>query len=82
MLALIQAVLTFDFDSIKTAQAIDTALSPDNINLPRGMKIVQTRRGKKLTISVKVNDSLQLNTLIATLDEFLAHSDTAVKVLG
>jgi hypothetical protein len=78
----LKAVLTIDLDSIKTAQAVDNALSADNINLPKGMKIAQTRRGKKLKISVEVKDALELNTLIATLDEFLAHSDAAVKVLG
>ena len=79
--ALIRSVLTIDLDSMKTAEAVDRALSPDNINLPRGMKISQSRRVDKLRIAVKVEDLEQLATLISTLDEFLAHAQTAIKVL-
>lgn len=78
---LIQAVLALNFDSIRAAKAVDSALSPDNINLPRGLKISQTRRGKELRISVEVKDPGMLMTLISTLDELVAHSDTAIKVL-
>jgi tRNA threonylcarbamoyladenosine modification (KEOPS) complex Pcc1 subunit len=78
---LIGSVLIIHLDSKKTAEAVDRALSPDNINLPGGMKISQTRRLDKLRITVEVEDTEQLATLIATLDEFLAHAQTAIKVL-
>jgi len=78
---LIRSILTIDLDTKKTAEAVDRALSPDNINLPRGMKISQSRRSNKLRIAVKVEDLEQLSTLISTLDEFLAHAQTAIKVL-
>ncbi len=78
---MIRSVLIIHFDSKKTAEAVDRALSPDNINLPGGMKISQSRRLDKLRITVEVGDLEQLTTLISTLDEFLAHVQTATKVL-
>jgi tRNA threonylcarbamoyladenosine modification (KEOPS) complex Pcc1 subunit len=78
---LIRSVLIIHLDSKKTAEAVDSALSADNINLPGRMKISQTRRLDKLRITVEVEDIEQLATLISTLDEFLVHAQTAIKVL-
>ena len=78
---MIKSVLTIHLDNPKTAQAVDSALSPDNINLPSGMKISQVRRTNELKITVEVSDNAQLATLISTLDEFLNHAQAATKVL-
>ena len=78
---MIKSLLTIHLDYQKTAQAVDSALSPDNINLPSGMKISQVRRVNVLKITVEVSDSSQLATLISTLDEFLDHAQAATKVL-
>jgi hypothetical protein len=78
---MIKSVLTIGLDNQKTAQAVDSALSPDNINLPSGMKISQVRRTNLLKITVEVSDNAQLATVISTLDEFLSHTQAATKVL-
>jgi hypothetical protein len=78
---MIKSVLTIRLDNQKTAQAVDSALSPDNINLPSGMKISQVRRTNLLKITVEVSDNVRLATVISTLDEFLSHAQAATKVL-
>ena len=72
------AVLTVRFRSSRIGKAVHQALLPDNINLPKGMKINQVVRGKNLTISVTC-DSIE--TMINTLDEFTSHMDVALKAI-
>lgn len=78
---LITSALTIEFNNAKTAKAVNNALLPDNVNLPRGMKIKQELKGKtvKVTVSVETLDSFP--TLISTLDEFVTHIHVAVGAL-
>lgn len=78
---LISATLDVRFRDSKTAKVVDNALSPDNINLPRGMKIAQSRRGKSIKIVVSVDREESLDTLISTLDEFVAHMQVALNAI-
>ncbi|MDG6906500.1 MAG: hypothetical protein JRN20_12015 [Nitrososphaerota archaeon] len=54
---------------------------PDNVNIPRGMKINQVLRGKTIRVTVSVESHDQLTTLISTLDEFVTHIKVAVEAL-
>jgi hypothetical protein len=65
------------------ARAVDDALSPDNVDLPKGMKIVQRRLGNELSIRVTIQDgdSNQIETLISTLDEFVSHIHASIQAL-
>lgn len=59
-------------------KAVDSSLSPDNIDFPRGMKFSQEREPKNQELNISVSydefeDTKKLETLISTLDEILAH---------
>jgi tRNA threonylcarbamoyladenosine modification (KEOPS) complex Pcc1 subunit len=76
-----KSVLIIELDNIRVARAINDSLSPDNINLPRGMKIKQYCNRNRIRINVEVSSCDQLNSLISTLDEIISHADLAAKVL-
>ena len=78
---MIKAVLTIRFNDKKSASAVDSALSPDNVKLPQGMKIRQALKGNVLRVYVSVDTLEKLNTLIGTLDEFVSHIQAATKTL-
>ena len=80
--SLITAELVLEFRDSKTAEAIDKALSPDNVGIPCGMKIKQIRRGPVLKILVSVDEAKSsLERLVSTSDEFLAHIRSAAAAL-
>lgn len=78
---MITAELVVKFRDAETAAAIDTALSPDNVNLPRNMELCQTRRGKTLRVEVSVKQTQSLDTLISTLDELVSHIQATLETL-
>jgi len=79
--ALITSSLQLTFKDVRTAKAVNDALTPDNINLPKGMKINQVRRGSNLTIKVSADKLDSINSVISTLDELVSHAHTAVQTL-
>jgi hypothetical protein len=79
---LITAVLSVRFTDSKTAKTIDEALAPDNVKLPKGMKIYQVQRGRILRIEVSIQGNRAVETLTSTLDEFVSHIQVAVGALG
>lgn len=78
---MITAELVVKFRDAETAAAIASALSPDNVNLPRNMELCQTRREKTLRIEVSVKQTQSLDTLISTLDELVSHIQATLETL-
>lgn len=77
------ADLIISVKNAREAKVIDKALSPDNQNLPKGMSIKQHSRGKDFTVRILMSKEAQtpLETLISTLDEFVAHTQAVVETL-
>jgi hypothetical protein len=77
------ADLKVTFSDKRTATAVEEALSPDNVNLPIGMRIDQKIEGRKIIIKVSTADDLKtpIERLISTLDEFLSHIHTATQTI-
>ena len=78
---LITADLSFEFLNPKIASVVDKALSPDNIDLPKGMKIDQLRKGSVLQIRITIEAEKGIETMTSTLDEFVSHVHSALSAL-
>jgi hypothetical protein len=73
----LKAELSFVYRTEKEAEAVVKSVSPDNINVPLGLKVETTRKCCDLWTSVLCEKSLE--TFIATLDDFLACVSIAEK---
>ena len=78
----LKAQLRLFFRDNKTASSISDALTPDNIDLPKGMRIVQEVERNSITISIEVKEMSSLETLISTLDEFVSHVYSVTQTLN
>jgi len=71
-----------EFSDKNTLDAIDNSLAPDNIDFPRGMKFSQRKQGRTLKISIDFDQGrTQIETLISTLDEIVAHIYSASSII-
>jgi hypothetical protein len=66
--------------------AVDSSLTPDNVDFPKGMDFLQRRIADKNELRIlveygKVEESRNLETLISTLDEILAHIYSATRTI-
>lgn len=76
----LKAELSLAYDDPKEAEAIAQAISPDNLEVPTGLRVKTARRGRSVFTSVSCEKSLE--TFIATLDDLLACASVAEKALG
>lgn len=67
------------YPSEKVAAAVARALTPDNLVAPKGMAISTKTRGKKVVTIIELDGRLE--TLIATIDDLLACTQTAEGLL-
>ena len=74
-----RAMVTCVYDDDASARAVAAALRPDNFQVPDGIQILTTRRGKRVSTDVKIDGKIE--TLLATLDDLLACTSTAESVL-
>src|SRR5487761_1504992 len=78
----LKASLRVKFADRRTATAVNSALLPDNVDLPEGMSIHQKVSGSLLEIEVNISGtSTRVETLISTLDEFVAHIYSVTQTL-
>jgi len=75
----IEAKIMVDFGSVRTAEAVASAVSPDNRPLPRGLKVETWREKGKLLGVVKCSRGVK--TFLSTLDDLLAGVQTAEKAV-
>lgn len=61
----------------KEAQAVTEAVSPDNMEVPRGLQIETVQNGSE--VNTKIQCQTKLGTLIATIDDLLACVSVAEK---
>lgn len=75
-----KATITLQYSNSRIAEAVSTAISPDNFKTPEGLLVRTVRNQKQVITSIK--SDRKLSTLIATLDDLLFSASTAEKTIG
>jgi|OpeIllAssembly_1097287.scaffolds.fasta_scaffold941549_2 hypothetical protein len=76
---MLEATITLEYYDAKTAEAVASAVSPDNLKTPKELSIKTVCTGNKvLTI---LESKGKLATFIATIDDLLFSATTAEKTL-
>ncbi len=73
-----EAELTLSFADPADAEIAERAVKPDNLPLPRGLRIEMSRRGG--IIKVRVECERTIASLLATVDDLLSMMLLALKV--
>jgi len=76
----LEATIILEYGDEKTAQAIASAVSPDNFKTPSGLSVKTVAKGKKVFTEISANTKVA--TFIATIDDLLSSISTAEKTLG
>lgn len=76
----LEATITLEYNSTKTAASIADAVSPDNFKTPVGIDVETQLNGKKVVSKIKL-EGKTASTLIATIDDLLESVSTAEKTL-
>jgi len=76
----LEATITLEYGDAKTAEAIASAVSPDNFKTPAGLFIKTFRRGNSVVTEIRAE--AKLATFIATIDDLLFSASTAEKTLS
>jgi hypothetical protein len=69
-----------EYGDEKTAEAIASAVSPDNFKTPTGLFIKTTREKNRVLTIIQAEGKLA--TFIATIDDLLCSASTAEKTLS
>ncbi|NLE04095.1 MAG: hypothetical protein GX638_04725 [Crenarchaeota archaeon] len=73
------AKIKLNYAELKTATAVIKAISPDNVIVPKGLKIKTIQNGTAITTEITLEG--KLSTFIATIDDLLESASTAEKAL-
>ena len=76
----LEARITLSYGSIREAEAVAKAVSPDNLKAPPGLTIKTMRRGPKVVTLVKCERKLE--SLIATIDDLLMSVQVAERAIS
>ena len=74
-----ETTITLKYGDEKTAEAIASAVSPDNFKTPTGLTIETLRNKNKVVTEIKAQKKLA--TFIATIDDLLFSVSTAEKAI-
>jgi hypothetical protein len=75
----LEATITLEYENDKIAQAIASAVSPENFKTPQGLTIKTIRRGS--SVLTEIHAQTKMTTFIATIDDLLSSASTAEKTL-
>ncbi len=76
----LNAEFLFAYETEKRAEAIVKAVSPDNVEVPRGLSVKTSMSNSRLLASVSCKKSLE--TFVSTLDDLLACISVAESIFG
>jgi len=74
-----RAKIVCAYENNSASRAIAAALSPDNIQVPKGIRVVTLARGRQVITEVEMDGRIE--TLLATLEDLLSCTSTAESVL-
>ena len=75
-----EATITLEYNDEKTAEAVASAVSPDNFKTPARLSINTFRSNNKVITEIKAEKKLA--TFIATIDDFLFCASTAERIVS
>jgi hypothetical protein len=75
----LEATVVLEYAEEKTAQAVASAVSPDNFKTPVGLRIKTVREERKVVTLIECEGKLA--TFTATIDDLLFCASTAEKAL-
>jgi len=76
----LKAEITLTYKADREAEAVASAVSPDNVKVPPGLFVKTTRRKNRVFTQVECETRLQ--TFIATIDDLLACVTIAEKAFS
>jgi len=76
----LKAEITLTYNVAREAEAVASAVSPDNVKVPPGLFVKTTRQKNKVFTQVECKTRLQ--TFIATIDDLLACVSVAEKAFS
>jgi len=76
----LEARIALRYKTIREAEAVAKAVSPDNVKVPRGLFIRTNRRGNK--VFTRINCETRLQTFMATMDDLLGAVSVAERTLS
>jgi len=75
----LEANIMLSYNTLREAEAVADAVSPDNVKVPEGLSVKTTRRGKKVFTNIECESKLQ--TFVATIDDLLSAVSVAERAL-
>ncbi len=75
-----EADIILCYKSVKEAEAVAHAVSPDNVKVPSGLLIQTTKRGKK--VLTQITCETKLETFMATIDDLLCAISVAERTVS
>ncbi|KUO42783.1 MAG: hypothetical protein APU95_06290 [Hadesarchaea archaeon YNP_N21] len=75
-----RALITCEYSSASVAKAISSALTPDNLPLPKGIKLTTLSLGKKVISKIEVEGRVE--TFLGTIDDLLSCTSVAESVIS
>jgi len=76
----LEAKIVLSYKTMREAEAVAKAVSPDNVKVPQGLFIKTIRRAEKVFTKIKCETRLQ--TFMATIDDFLSAVSVAERTLS
>jgi hypothetical protein len=75
-----EAKIILAYKNDREAEAVDKAVSPDNVKVPSGLSIKTARRGPKVFTLIKCETTLP--TFLSTIDDLLCCASIAEKAFS
>jgi hypothetical protein len=76
----LEAKIRLFYKNVRAAEAVEKAVSPDNVKVPAGLFVKTTRRGSKVFTTIKCETKLE--TFMATIDDLLSCVSIAEKAFS
>ena len=76
---MLEAKIVLSYKTLREAEAVANAVSPDNVKVPEGLSIKTMRRGKIVLTNIVCKSRLQ--TFLATIDDLLSAVSVAERTL-
>ena len=76
---MLEAKIVLSYKTLREAEAVANAVSPDNVKVPEGLSIKTVRQGKTIFTDIECKSRLQ--TFVATIDDLLSAVSVAERTL-
>ena len=76
---MLEAKVVLSYKTIREAEAVAKAVSPDNVKVPQGLFIKTTKRGRR--VFTKIECETKLQTFVATIDDLLSAVSVAERTV-